>query len=51
MPKKYQEQYCKKHNQYYASYLPQCPICRGEKMSKSHREAVEKINEKLRKIK
>lgn len=29
---KYNQQYCKKHNQYYADYLPECPICKGEKM-------------------
>jgi hypothetical protein len=30
---KYTQQYCKKHNQEYADYLHQCPICRGEKLS------------------
>jgi hypothetical protein len=31
---KYQEQYCKKHNQHYADFLHECPICAGEKMVK-----------------
>lgn len=28
----YREQYCEKHKQYYADFLHECPICRGEKM-------------------
>lgn len=30
--KLYKEQYCKKHNQYYADYMSDCPICIGERM-------------------
>lgn len=28
----YNEQYCEKHNQYYAEFLNKCPICRGEEL-------------------
>jgi len=28
----YQEQYCEKHKQPFADFLPQCPICRGEEL-------------------
>jgi len=31
-PKPYQEQYCKKHDQYYGKHLTECPICAGERM-------------------
>jgi hypothetical protein len=30
----YNEQYCKKHNQHYADFLRNCPICVGEEMVK-----------------
>ena len=29
----YTQQYCEKHKQYYADFLHECPICRGEKMT------------------
>ena len=29
----YDEQFCKKHNQHFADFLPRCPICRGEEMA------------------
>ena len=28
---KYREQYCKIHDQHYADFLHECPICRGER--------------------
>lgn len=31
---KYQEQYCKKHKQRYASFLNECPVCVGEELGK-----------------
>jgi hypothetical protein len=33
MAAEYNQQYCKKHKQYYADFLHQCPICRGEPMT------------------
>jgi hypothetical protein len=38
MTEKYREQYCEKHNQYYAEFLKECPICRGEKTKVALRE-------------
>ena len=35
---KYREQYCKKHNQHYASFLPRCPICAGDELGKQMEE-------------
>jgi hypothetical protein len=29
---RYDQQYCKKHNQRYAHYLHQCLICKGEEL-------------------
>jgi len=31
--KDYEEQYCKKHDQKYAGFLKECPICVGERMN------------------
>lgn len=29
---RYDQQYCKKHDQRYADFLTKCPICRGEEL-------------------
>lgn len=47
---KYREQYCEKHNQYYASFLPRCPICVGDEMNgsmkKDKKEASKNMEDK-----
>lgn len=30
----YSEKHCQKHNQDYADFLTECPVCAGEKMKK-----------------
>jgi hypothetical protein len=47
----YREQYCKKHKQYYASYLHECPTCGGEKIAKKMKPETEGINKELTKLK
>lgn len=46
----YQEQYCETHNQHYADFLKQCPICRGEILITSVIEENKIINEILQKV-
>lgn len=29
---KYREQYCQKHDQHYADFLRECPVCVGEEL-------------------
>lgn len=37
---KYDQQYCEKHNQKYADFLNECPICVGEKLDGTIRGSV-----------
>ena len=40
---KYQEQYCKKHELWYADFLEECPICFGEEMKPARKDPNETI--------
>lgn len=37
----YQDQYCEKHDQWYADFLHKCPVCRGEAMDGYVRGTIE----------
>lgn len=34
----FDEQYCSRHNQHYADFLVECPVCVGERMEASGEE-------------